>query len=235
MLNLEELDFGYQIKCCQTPLNFNAKLGSFISITGVNGVGKSTLVKTIIGDIPVLNGQVFLKNRNVKSIDLEERAKLISIVTSKFYTSLNLTVKDVLLHADIPNRKQFVYSNNFKFQEQIKTVLLELGIAELINKQYALLSSGQQQLILIARAILQNTDMIILDEPTAFLDVKNKLLIFNMLQKLAQKGKLILLISHDIDLVFKYSDSILFLDKHNYQIVDKKQVSLDDFYQMFSV
>lgn len=235
MLKLEELDFGYQIKCCQTSLNFNAKLGSFISITGVNGVGKSTLIKTILGDIGVLNGRVLLNGVNINLISLEERASLISIVTSKFNSSLNLTVKDVLQHADITNRKKIIPFVNSNFQNQVNQILLEFGVEKLIDKQYSLLSSGQQQLILIARAILQNTDMIILDEPTAFLDVKNKLLIFNMLQKLAKKGKLILLISHDVDLVYKYSDSILFLDKYKYQIVDKKEKSLDDFYQMFSV
>lgn len=235
MLKVENLFFGYDTKCCNEPLNFTADNGDFLSITGANGVGKSTLIKTILGDVNALNGGVFLNDKNIRSIGLYERSKLISIVTSKFNTSLNLTVKDILNHADIVNDRKMFSSSNLFFQDNIEDVLTELDIIELVDKQFALLSSGQQQMVLIARAILQNTEVIILDEPTAFLDVKNKLLIFNLLYQLSKKGRLIVLISHDVDLVYKFSNSILFLHKEKSKIVDKKNISLDDFYQMFSV
>ena len=235
MLKLEGLKFGYTIACCKEPINIDIYKGSFFSITGANGVGKSTLIKTILGDTPMLNGNVFLNGKDTKSIDLFEKAKLISIVSSKFNTSLNLTVKDILNHADIVNQKNVFFTTNHSFELKILTVLSDLGVSDLIDSQFNRLSSGQQQLILIARAILQNTSIIILDEPTAFLDVKNKLLIFNLLKKLSTDGKLIILISHDIDLVYKYSNSILFLGKEINEIVDKKNISLDDFYQKFSV
>ena len=208
MIELKNITIGYKTKRIETVVYSNINellnLGELVGLIGDNGVGKSTLIKTITGNLEVLSGEVFIQSNSIKRYSAIELAKLISIVTTEKIGGFNLTAWDVVATGRTP------YVNTFGtltgLDEQIVTTSLDkLSILHLKTKLIDELSDGQRQKVMIAKSLAQQTPVIILDEPTAFLDYKSKHQLFETLKYLCEKeNKLILVSSHDLDLMNKY-------------------------------
>ena len=213
MITLSNLEIGYSSKketlSVYKNLNVQFELGQIVGLIGNNGVGKSTLLKTIIGNLPPLSGNVFINQKNSKEYTPLQLAKLISIVITEKVNGFNLTVWDVVSAGRTPYLSTFAALS--KEDEAIVTdSLISLQIVALKDKLIDELSDGQRQKVMIAKSLAQQTPIIMLDEPTAFLDYQSKHHLFFTLKQLAEnQHKLIIVSSHDLDLMKQYTSQML--------------------------
>jgi iron complex transport system ATP-binding protein len=219
MIHLQQLEIGYKQKL--RPLSIFKGLtasfhaGDLVGLMGDNGVGKSTLLKTITGTLKALSGEVLLNNRNINTYTASELAQQVSIVVTEKIGGFNLTVWDVVASGRIPYIN--VFGKLDKADEAIVLRCLEqMGLTALKDKFVDELSDGQRQKVMIAKSLAQQTPVIILDEPTAFLDYNSKHRLFHILKELCeQEKKLIIVSSHDLDLMKPYINRSLTLKEGN--------------------
>ena len=209
-LELKNTTIGYKtplIKGVQASLD----IGDICLMIGNNGVGKTTLVKSILRQIPILNGDIFIDGKNINNTSSEDIAKLISVVFSKGEIPQQYTVYDLIAFG-----KYIHYPYYFKLKKEDKLEILDiirnLHLEDFTNTYLHQLSDGNLQKAFIGRALAQNSPIIILDEPTTHLDEDNKIMILKLLRNLAENHqKLILFSSHDWRLAKEFADKIWFL------------------------
>lgn len=211
MLQVKNLNIGYQQKEVLSGLNFTIGKGELIGLVGSNGIGKSTLLKTVIGSLKPLSGEVILNERSLNAISQIELSKLISIVLTDKLGGFNLTVFDIVAAGRIPYLNAFGQLN--PEDEKIVDGSLEtIGIKQLAQNYFDELSDGQKQKVLIAKSLAQQTPVILMDEPTAFLDFESRLQLFNLLKQLVrEQQKTIIVSSHDLDVLFRNVDKVLYI------------------------
>lgn len=223
MIALQQLEIGYKHKLRPLSIfkNITATFhaGDLVGLMGDNGVGKSTLLKTMTGSLKALSGEVLLNSRNINAYEASELAQQLSIVVTEKIGGFNLTVWDVVASGRIP------YINIFgkldKTDEAIVNKCIEqMGLGALKDKFVDELSDGQRQKVMIAKSLAQQTHIIILDEPTAFLDYNSKHQLFRILKELCeQEQKLIIVSSHDLDLMRPYiTRSITLAEGNNIEL-----------------
>ncbi|MCT4583163.1 MAG: ABC transporter ATP-binding protein [Flavobacteriales bacterium] len=219
LLKINELAVGYTSTII-SKINAVVKAGDFITLFGANGAGKSTLLKTILQQLPPKSGQLLLNQKNITEYSNTALAKNIAIVNTNKNFDLNLTVYDILALGRIPYLNLFGKLTQ-QDQEIIEKYIQELALNAIVDNYFYQLSDGQKQKVLVARALIQDTDLIILDEPTAHLDIKNRITIFQLLQNIAhKKQKAIICVSHEIDIALKYASKVWLIDKHHNFITD---------------
>lgn len=211
MIRTENLEIGYSSSLLKVEnLALNAEKVYFL--IGRNGAGKSTFLKTILGQLKSISGKVFLEEQNIESIDIAELPKKISFVTAHFPSVDFLRVEEFIALGRSP------HSNYFGKQTQRDLELIDdclsiLNIENLKGRFTSELSDGEKQLVAIAKSLAQETDVILLDEPTAFLDYANKKIVLNSLSKVSKElGKCIILSNHDIDLCVEHNGEYLIVD-----------------------
>jgi iron complex transport system ATP-binding protein len=219
MIDIQNLEIGYKIKrkinSVFEGLNAKFEAGALVGLIGDNGIGKSTLLKTLTGYLEPLNGTILIQTKNINSFSFQELATLISIVTTEKIGGFNLTVYDVVALGRTPYLSLFG-KLTVNDETIIENSLTSLSIAHLKDKLMDELSDGQRQKVMIAKSLAQQTPIIILDEPTAFLDYTSKHKLFEDLKNLCIKEKkLIIVSSHDIDLMQKYITNSLHLKENN--------------------
>lgn len=199
-LSSENISIGYESdKIIFRDINFSADEGEMIALLGVNGIGKSTLLRTIAGLQKGIKGRVSVGDRNVESLTMRGRAKLIGIVlTEKIYID-NISVKEFISLGRSPYTN-WLGNLSHEDSREIDRVISVMKIEKLQNKLFNHLSDGEKQRILIARALCQETPVIILDEPTAFLDFRAKKNILELLENICKTmNKIIIVSTHDVD------------------------------------
>jgi iron complex transport system ATP-binding protein len=211
------LSIGYKSKNNTTiiaeNLNFEFQSGKLISLIGENGIGKSTLIKTLSGIKKPISGIVSINEKNINRIDSVEMAQNISLVLTEKLPLSNLTVYELIAIGRQP------YTNwlgKLTPEDISKTIeAIEMAqIQHLVNKKYFELSDGQLQIVLVARALAQDTPIIILDEPSTHLDLLHKVSLFKLLKKLTTDfNKCIIYSTHDIDLAIQLSDEMIVMSK----------------------
>ncbi|APD05786.1 hemin import ATP-binding protein HmuV [Flavobacteriaceae bacterium UJ101] len=217
-ITVKNLSIGYD-KTILKNINFSIEEGEVVSLIGKNGVGKSTLIKTILGLIPSKGGVIKIGGENIKKYNSVELAREVSVVLTNQEVNPILSVVEVLGLGRTPYKNIFSRLN-VKDWEKINQTIQLLEIEDLKEKRIGELSDGQKQRVMIGRALVQDTGLIILDEPTTHLDLSGKFTIFQLLRRLAQiTNKTILLSTHQIDLALPHSDKILFI-KGNQLIED---------------
>jgi iron complex transport system ATP-binding protein len=190
------------------------------ALVGRNGAGKSTFLTALSGVNPNFEGEFFINSKPQKSISPQQMAKNIAVVFSKSEVFGNHTALDILFLGRIPY--QGLFSKVIKVDELKVTEIVELlHLEPLIHKKFSVLSDGEKQLVMIGRALVQNTKIILLDEPTAFLDVVNRKKIVNTLAILS-KEKLIIFSTHNIDLIEQFCDGILIIQRNKLNLVNEK-------------
>lgn len=199
--------------------------GHLTGLIGDNGIGKSTLIKTLCAYLKPLAGNIFINENSVSDYSLIQLSKLISIVNTERVAGFNLTAFDVVAFGRTPYLNIFSQLNE-KDKEIVNLSFEKVGISSLKNKLMEELSDGQRQKVMIAKALAQETPIIILDEPTAFLDYSSKHQLFEILKDLCQtQNKLILVSSHDLDVVFKYCDEVLWMKgDHEYEFDTSEKI-----------
>jgi iron complex transport system ATP-binding protein len=209
-LELNNITIGYS-KPLISEGNLSLETGDVCLIIGDNGVGKTTLIKTILGQNNLMSGDIFLDKDNIKELSSKEIAQKISIVFSKSQIPNHFTVLDLISFGKYIHYPYYFKLNDIDLQE-VGEIIESLGLKEFKNYQLQNLSDGNLQKAFIGRALAQNTPIIILDEPTTHLDEKNKLMILNLLRSIAKtQNKIILFSSHDWRLAKEFSDKICLL------------------------
>jgi len=189
-------------------LHVDLKKGELVCMVGKNGIGKSTLLRSIAGIQPPLDGQVLINGRNLSTYSILELAQTISLVlTDRIYAG-NLRVKELISLGRHPYTN-WLGTLTAIDREKINRALEISGSQDIQNKPIHELSDGQFQKVLIARALAQDGDIILLDEPTAHLDLPNKISILKLLKDLCdQTGKTILMSTHELEFAFQMADRI---------------------------
>ena len=213
-LQINQANIGYN-KTLISNANAHLSLGEVCLLIGNNGVGKTTLIKSILHQIPLLNGEISINNKNVKSLSVKEIAENIAVVFSKSIVPQNYTVED-LISLGKYIYYPFYFELSKKDREEVSHIIEKLDLVQYKNTLLKNLSDGNLQKAFIGRALTQNSSVIILDEPTTHLDEKNKIIILKTLRKLAQEqNKLILFSSHDWRLAKEFADKIWYVKDHH--------------------
>lgn len=217
ILSTSNLSIGYQSKkgknIIADNLNLTFEEGKLISLVGGNGIGKSTLLRTITGIQKPLTGTVMLKEKEIHNYESLALAQNLSLVLTEKLPPSNLSVFELIALGRQP------YTNwlgklSAEDLEKINQAITLTHVEHLIDKKHHEISDGQLQIVLIARALAQDTPLIILDEPTTHLDLFHKVSIFKLLKKLSQEtNKCILFSTHDIDLAIQLSDEMIVMSE----------------------
>ena len=191
--------------------------GTLTALLGTNGAGKSTLLRTLAGLQPPLAGDIFWEGNSLASLTPEERAKRLSIVLTVRPETGNLTVREVVALGRLPHRQGLWGSRNAAADaEAVERAMQQTTTSTWSERPVSRLSDGERQRVFIAKALAQETPLILLDEPTAFLDYPSRVQFFNLLKRLTNEmGKTVLLSSHDVELAAAHADRILLLSKES--------------------
>ena len=217
ILYTKELAIGYPTKRGDIILeeDLDAKIhnGELVCLIGPNGCGKSTLVRTIAGLQKPLNGETFISEVDVKKIKPHQYAKLLSLVLTDKINVGAMTVMDMVSIGRYPHTNYFA-KLEAKDNEIIKNALESVHLTDYKHRFFHELSDGEKQRVLIAKALAQDTPLIMLDEPTAHLDLPSRVEIMNILKRLAKEtNKAIFLSTHELDLALQTADTIWLMNR----------------------
>ena len=221
ILTTSNLSIGYKTKNAENAiaknLNINLSEGKLISLVGANGIGKSTLLRTLTGIQKPLSGIVFLNNKDIQTYDSIELAQNLSVVLTERLPSSNLTIFELIALGRQPYTNWIGKLSNDDL-EKVNNAIELTQIEHLSDKKHYEISDGQFQKVLIARALAQDTPLIILDEPTTHLDLLHKVSVFKLLKKLSKEtNKCILFSTHDIDLAIQLSDEMIVMTETTFE------------------
>ncbi len=184
------------------------EIEKFSMILGPNGSGKSTLLKAIIGYLPLKSGEILINGKNIKNQSRKELAKQIALIPQHFSQNFDFTVEELVLMGRFPYIGYW-QSYSQKDRKIVKEILKEMDLYKLKGKLYKHLSGGEKQRVSIARALAQDTNIILMDEAFVNLDINHQLEIINILKYIKEKrGKTIVFVSHNINLAAEYGDMI---------------------------
>ena len=199
LLQIDQLSIGYGEKILSSNISLTLKEGELVGLVGQNGVGKSTLIRTFCGLQKPLDGNIILDGKSLDAYKKNEIARKISLVLTGKPDTMNLSVIELIALGRYPYSGWLGVLKD-EDKEKIDESISLLEINYLATKKLFELSDGQLQKVMIARAFAQDTPIIILDEPTSHLDLRNKIEVLHSLEKLALSGKSILISTHEIDL-----------------------------------
>lgn len=208
ILKATDLAVGYKEKHVLSGLDLGLKSGELTCLLGPNGSGKSTLIRSLTGIQKPLSGDVNIQDQPLESISQKEMAKKLSLVLTDRVAPGNLTTYALISLGRFPYTS-WMGSLNEIDKKLIQWAMQVTGTLQFANRHIGELSDGEKQKVMIARALVQDTDIIILDEPTAHLDSPNRIEIFHLLKELTvDTGKTILISTHEIDMAIEHSDNM---------------------------
>jgi iron complex transport system ATP-binding protein len=215
ILRTSDLSIGYKKKHEQqliaSSINIALKKAELVALIGVNGVGKSTFLRTISGVQPELDGSVYINETDRKKIPAHELAGLISLVLTGQPLSKNLGVLELVALGRQPYTN-WIGALSSQDREKVYSAIELVGIEAIQHKKCFELSDGQLQKVLIARALAQDTPVMILDEPTSHLDLYHKVQVLKLLKSLTQQtGKAIVFATHEINLALQLCDQLILM------------------------
>ena len=205
----DKMTVGYHKKPLIRDIDIRLERGQIMTLIGPNGAGKSTILKSMIGQLSLLGGVVFLDQNSIQKMDEKAIAKKISVVmTERLHPEL-MTCEDVVGTGRYPHTGRLGILSA-KDREKVYEAMELVHALELRDRDFMEISDGQRQRILLARAICQEPEMIVLDEPTSFLDIRHKLELLTILKQMVQKKQVAVIMSlHELDLAQKISDIVV--------------------------
>ena len=212
IIKTANLSIGYtskkQISVIASDLNIELNAGNLVCLLGKNGIGKSTLLRTLTKVQPALKGNVFIDSKNLDTLTNIELSKIMSLVLTERLPDSSLTVFELVALGRQPFTNWIGYLTN-KDMEIIQMAFKKTNTSHLMNSKCYELSDGQLQKVLIARALTQDTPIIVLDEPTAHLDLHHTVNTFSLLKNLASKfNKTIIVSTHEANLALQLADEL---------------------------
>ena len=227
VLKTKDLHIGYKDKAILPPINVSLDEGNLIALIGPNGAGKSTLFKTLTAHIKPISGSIELMGKVLSEYSSKEKAMLIGLVLTERPDDMFLKVYDVVASGRCP------YTNFFgKIEKEDENIIQEsldiVRINHLKYRYFNTLSDGEKQKVMIAKTLAQNTPIIFMDEPTAFIDYPSKIELFSLMKMLSkERNKTIIFSSHDLELLLRYTDDIWMISKGKELVSAKKDDLLE--------
>jgi iron complex transport system ATP-binding protein len=210
VIDVRNIDFAYKDNFVLSRVTTSFKKGDFVAFVGPNGSGKSTLIRCIDGILKPKNGTICFNNKDLHKLSREEIAKVIAYVPQYEERALSVTVYDTVL----TGRKPYIgWRPTKKDHTAVIRVLKMLNLEPVALESINELSGGQRQRVLIARALAQEPMVLLLDEPTANLDLKHSLDVLSLLKKLTIEGITVIIAIHDLNLAARYCNPIILINE----------------------
>lgn len=213
MLKVKNIHFNYGSIRILNDLSFDVEEGQLCGLFGPNGCGKTTLFKCCMNFLKYHTGSVIMDGLDIKECSIEDMAKIVAYVPQEHKPPFPYLVKEVVLMGRTPHLGGF-FGISRKDKEKAWDALELLDISHLADQPYNQLSGGQRQMVLIARAIAQETRIIFLDEPTSALDFSNQVRIWDLMRKIKDQGITILACSHDPNHVSWFCDKVVVMNRN---------------------
>ncbi|KYG33154.1 ABC transporter ATP-binding protein [Alkalihalobacillus trypoxylicola] len=237
MLNVNNVTLKFGEHQVIRHIDFQVNRYEMFGIVGPNGSGKSTLLSAIHGGKPCDQGEIYLKNQKISSYSTKELAKLIAVLPQLSETAFDYKIKDIVALGRYPYQKGIFQQLSVHDHEMIEKVMKDTQIHSYKNQSLQTLSGGERQRVLLARALVQEPELLILDEPTNHLDMRHQIQLLDTLRAWTREHKItVIAVLHDLNLASLYFDRILLLDKgekvelnHPNQTFNEK--SLNEVYQ----
>lgn len=211
MLSIQSIFVNYDEKEILHGVSFEVEPGQVVALIGPNGAGKTTLIRAVSGILPLRSGAIKVLGDDLASMTITERARMLAVVPQARKLPAAYSVQQAVLMGRTPYLS-WMGNPGPKDFEKTEWALERTHIADLADRRVEELSGGEQQLVLVARALAQDAPIILLDEPTAHLDLQHQATILNLVRELAEERNLAVLMSlHDLNLVSIYSDRIALL------------------------
>ena len=227
---LRNLQVGYGKRPVGPKLSLEIPQGKFIVVLGRNGIGKSSLIRTLAGVQNAIDGSIELNNQDLSELPVRIRAKQIGLVLTNKVPLSQYTVRDFVAMGRYPYTN-WLNKLNKKDIDIIDKALAQIGALELADRQISKLSDGEQQKVQIAKVLAQACSFILLDEPTAHLDMHHKIQLFNLLkEQVVKENKTIIMASHEVNLSLQLADDLWVLlgDESHYgsksELIEKQVV-----------
>ena len=208
MIEVRDLSFSYGSKEVLKGISFDARPGELLCVLGQNGAGKSTLFKCMLGLLKAESGSVSIDGRNIAEMSATERAQRVAYIPQAARPVFSYSVIDMVL---MGMTSRFSGRMNPRAADRIEAmkVLERIGASDLADRDYTKLSGGEQQLVLIARAMAQGAMVLIMDEPTSSLDYGNQMKVQKQLRELIKEGYTIIQSSHNPEQTFLFADRVI--------------------------
>ena len=207
MIELHRICAGYGKTPVLTDVSATIEAGKLTSIIGVNGCGKSTLLKAILGILPLSGGRITIDGADLAGMSRTQVARRVAYL-SQGKSTPDMTVEQLVLHGRFPHLR---YPRRYTSRDRqiAREAMEQVGIAEFMHSPLAALSGGMRQNVYIAMALAQGTDYVLLDEPTTYLDIGHQLELMKIIRSLADSGKGVAAVMHDLPMAFTFSDRII--------------------------
>jgi iron complex transport system ATP-binding protein len=213
MMEIRDISVGYLPgKPLLRGVNLKARKGEMVALVGMNGSGKSTLLRSILGLLPILEGKCLLDGTSLADYDPRSRAQMLSYVSPGLRDPVSLKVRELVALGRLPHSGWMgkLQPSDHAFVER---VLAESHLSELAQRPVDELSDGERQRVVIARAVVQDTPVMILDEPGAYLDIPHRHQLLRMLAMYRDRGKTVIFSTHDLELAVEYADKFWVISK----------------------
>jgi len=211
IIEVNNLSFDYDQRRVLVDLSFKVEQGSFLAIAGPNGAGKSTLLNLLIAILKARTGTITIDDTPVGAYSTESLARKIAVVGQEFVPVFGFSVIETVLMARVRHYGRLGFETKID-RQIVQNALKATDTEQFASRQLAQISGGERQRVFIARALAQDTPVLLLDEPTSFLDLQHQVRIYELLKKIKkEKNKTIVAITHDINLAAQYCDEVLLL------------------------
>lgn len=218
MLEVKNMSVSYE-RLVVDDVTLSLYQGEIVGVLGRNGCGKSTLLKGIMGSFPKCQGQILVKGEDYLGMNFKKRAQYLSMLTQRFEVMEGISVYEMIELGYYASSQLFVSWNN---QERVAEIAETFHMKDLLEKEYTKLSEGQKQLVQLARLTMQDTPVILLDEPDSALDFDNRHMIFQFIRKMVKNHeKAGMVVLHDPVFALMYCDRILLMDQG--RVIDEIQ------------
>lgn len=212
IINIENLNFGYGERQILNNLSLSIDKKKLVGILGPNGCGKSTLLKNILGYLHSSSGTIKIANKNSNEFSQKEKSKLISLVPQKSQLMSAMSVEEFVLMGRLPHLENSWKGYSREDRELAEKALNSLDLERFKKRTATTLSGGEFQRVLLARAITQDTDIILLDEPTSALDLNHAIELMEKVREIVKKeGKTAVAVLHDLNLASLFCDELIML------------------------
>jgi iron complex transport system ATP-binding protein len=211
MLTINSLQVAYGSKIALQDISLNVSSGEILALIGPNGAGKTTLIRAVSGIMPIVSGQVYVNGSNLSQLTISQRAKVLAVVPQARQLGGAYSVEQAVMMGRTAYMG-WLGRESKADQTAVRLALQQTQLKDFANRQIAKLSGGEQQRVLLARALAQSTPVLMLDEPTNHLDLQHQTNLLTLVKKLAREKKLaVMMAMHDLNLVSFFADKVALL------------------------
>ncbi len=211
-LRTEKLSVGYGKKCVIEGIELDIEAGKIISLIGPNGCGKTTILRTVLKQLETLAGSVYVSGRDLSDMSGDDIAHFMSMVTTKRPVTELMTCREVVATGRYPYTGRFGLLNE-KDEEKVREAIEFMHVESIAEEDFSKVSDGQKQRVMLARAICQEPEILVLDEPTSFLDIRYKLDILDGIYRLSREKNVTVIMSlHELDIARGISDKLVCIE-----------------------